>query len=519
MYKQLSLIFFLLTGMNLFGYQEIFKTALKTKNAFDNFTFSWTAVHGNPSKNHMEVDVIHDKETTKLSLFAVYQDERKLINVTYITKAAWFVSENNETFKYKPLEAHYKNSKTYQYLMKSKVQFFSSRNVKQLGSFSDSEQNEHHFYQQVSEGEKEAIRKQVDLIRNEYIPKAQTRGEENFFLVEAKRLLDYAQKGKLNIVNDSGIISRLDSVDGVVEIKNFKWLTLSNHTLLDLPEHFVDLSKEMISSNEILISYNGLWNPKRKDMITDGKFLNIESGHIRRIPFKGTRSTPYGFDAEQGIVYLTGRLPGRNAISPFALNIKTGKMSPLGSRSLQVGHVTDMSLSANKNKLVLIHNPEPHLGDLHQLVVLDFKQKNLKKFKVTGTPTKTSWLDKDTILYSSFNEETQIAEIYLVKTGRSPLKIAEGTYPTSLNNDQDFIFLDMKDQLWKVFNTKTQTSKAFHDGLPKLQFPQIDTKNKKIYMILRDEENWPVPVSIDMNNQKIETLTKQKGLWLTPVSN
>ncbi|MCM8538198.1 MAG: hypothetical protein NE334_19805 [Lentisphaeraceae bacterium] len=518
MYKQLSLIFFLLAGMNLFAYQEIFQTALKTKNAFDHFTFSWTAVHGNPSKNHMEVDVIHNQHTTKLSLFAVYQDERKLINVTYITKDAWYVTENNETYKYKPLEAHYKNSKTYQYIMKSKVQFFNSRNVKQLGSFSDREENEHHFYQKVSEGEKEAIRKQVDLIRNEYIPKAQTRGEENFFLVEAKRLLDYAQKGKLNIVSDSGIISRLDSVDGVVEIKNFQWLTIANHDLLDLPENYVDLSKEDISPNEILISHNGLWNPKRKDMITDGKFLNIESGHIRRLPFKGTRSTPYGFDAKKGIVYLTGRLPGRNAISPFALNLKTGKMSPLGSRSLQIGHVTDMSLSEDKNKIVMIHNPEPHLGDYHQIVVLDFTEKNLKKFKVTGTPTKTSWLDNNTILFSSFNEETQLAEIYLVKTGRAPLKVTEGTYPTSLKNAKDFIYLDMKDQLWKVFNSKTHTSKIYHDGLPKLQFPQVDAKKNKIYMILRDEENWPVPVSFDMTEKTIKTLTKEKGLWLTPVS-
>ena len=518
--KHVALFFSLIPFCTLFAQQDILQSAKKTKNAFDNFTFVWTAIHGNASRNHFEVDIIHKAQNTKLSLYAVSENERKLVSETFITPDTWYVEEDGKKIKYRPFEAHYALPKTYYYLMTSKVQFANFRNITHLGKYAGFEDNQHHYYHPVSESEKEAIRTRVDSIRNDIIPNAETRNEENYFLIEAKKLLEYAQKGKLNIIENSGIISRLDTPTGVIEIKDFRWLTQSSQSLLTPLGDYEDLTQEPDAKNSVLISYSGSWNPGWSNLLTDGRYINLSTGRIRRIPFKGSFCTPYALNSEKGLAYVTGQLPGDSSIRPFVVNLQTGTMSPIGSRNIHRGTIVDMTLSPDKNKMALLHNPEPHLGDIFSLIIIDLSQKLSRTFKINGIPTKLAWHpDGESLYYSHPSKNKDSSIISLLKPEKMINDIIEGHYPVVNHLDKTLIFLDLKDQLWKQCSLQGENVRLFQSGLPKLQFPSFNTQGDQIAFILEDDDHWPVPILYDLELKNSDKITELKGLWLNPIWN
>ena len=103
--------------------EQLLENSISTKKAFDQFTFSWTAIHGDKDRNHFEVDAIHSPGKSKLDFYMVIEKERRLLSSTYIVDGFWYVTEAGKKFKYRPYEAHYNLPTTYYYLMKSKVQF------------------------------------------------------------------------------------------------------------------------------------------------------------------------------------------------------------------------------------------------------------------------------------------------------------------------------------------------------------------------------------------------------------
>ncbi|MCH2206748.1 MAG: hypothetical protein MK132_12870 [Lentisphaerales bacterium] len=512
--KNFLVIFSFFICHNIYSFQEALKNSPVTKHAFDNFMFSWTAVFGNKENNHYEVDILHLKGTSRLKLYAVSEEEKILASTTYITKDKWYVIEEEKLNIYRPFEANYKLTKTYYYLMKSKLQFLNPKNLNFLGKYAKKEGNKYHFYIPLNQAEKESLRHRIDIIRKKLIPNAPSRAEEHFYLRKVQSLFKYIKQGKQNIVDTSGVITRLDNPDGVVEITDLKLTTLSDNESLTPKGDFLDLTAVPNWQETAFFSFNGTWQPGRPTLTKDCRFINLKTGVIRRLPFKGTLSTPQAINRHKGLLFLTGTLPGSPHLRPFVYNLDDGSMKPIGPRAIHQGRVEQISLSPNQDKIAILHNPQPHLGDLRQLIILELNSRKMQTYKLQGNPQRVCWHpDNKSIYYSNDSAKPMIS---LFSPGKVIDDIVQGIYPTLTPDSKKLLYLDLKDQLWKSCSLIGEKSEVFHKGLQSLQFPFWNSSTKGIF-IQHGEESWPIPVIYDLNTQEANPITKVKGLWLTPV--
>ena len=155
--------------------------------------------------------------------------------------------------------------------------------------------------------EKLAIKKQVELLKNTLIPSAPTRPIKATLLRQAKALLEQVSIGKLSIVDEhTGVITQLNTPDGVVKITNFTWITLPDKKELTPPHGFHDLSNEPDIFSSALFSFSGNWKPGTKSLQTDGRLYNLTLDKMRRIPFKGSFSIPYAIIPEKQMAVVLG---------------------------------------------------------------------------------------------------------------------------------------------------------------------------------------------------------------------
>jgi hypothetical protein len=517
--KVIFLTLFLLLPFTSQAYDTALDNSLITQKSFNKFMFSWTVLHGDAKLKHFEVDVIHAPQKTKLSLYIVFEEERKLLSTTYIIDGFWYVIENDKVTKYRPYEAHYALPTTYYYLMKSKVQFISNRNVQFLGTYDGDEIGKHKFYRKMTNDEKEAIRKSVDLLKNKLIPEAQTRGEEAFYLERAKKLLEYAKRGKLNEVDEnSGVISKLDMTDGIIEIKDFQWITIADYRLLQPPPVTTDKTQPADLKTSFLFGYNQNWRPGMVNIQTDGRIYSPKLKSMRRIPFPGAVSTPFAIDPEKELIYVTGIPINSNSVRPFVIDNKSGKSSPLGGKYLAKGQSSSLSLSPNRKMLALLHQATPSLNDNKSLVLLHFDTKQMQTISLEKSPQKVIWHPDGKSLYlATYDHEKKKSVISLISPGKLTDDIIEGAEPIILYKSKKILFLDLKDQKWKICDFDGEDPQLFEKGLERLQYPSINADESEILMILQDEENRSVPIKYNMEKDSITPLASPKGLWLSPV--
>jgi hypothetical protein len=506
-------------------YAQPFEPALEnsktTQALYENFMFSWTAIHGKNRQNVFEVDVIHSPNKTKFSLYLTVKGKRELLSITYIIDGFWYVEEKGKVHKYRLYEAHYAMPTTYSYIMKSKIQFLTKKNAPRLGTCANLTNGKYQFYRKLNDEQKDAIRKKVDYLKNNLIPQAPTRAEEQYYLNEAKKLLYYAKAGKLSEVDkSSGVISKLDLNDGNVEIKNFQWITIPDDKLFKPQGEVVDMTNVADLSKAYLFSYNQQWKPGMYSILTDGRIYLPKDDSLRRIPFPGTISTPYAIDLKKELIYITGIPVNSNHVRPFVINNTTGKCIPLGNSELARGRSSSLALSPNRNKLALLHNPSPTKGDKKNLYLLELNTGQIQKMPLPGLAQKVIWHpDGKSLFVSQLNQKSKKTIISLISPNKFTSDIVEGSFPTILSKTKKLLFLDLKEQKWKTSELDGRNVKLFKDGLSKFQFPASSTSESKLLIILRDEDNQSIPVIYNINTSQYSPVTARPGLWLNPVWN
>ena len=371
----------------------------------------------------------------------------------------------------------------------------------------------------MTDPEKEAIRKRVDLLKDKLIPQSETRAEESFYLREAQRLFQYVKEGKKNEVHSkSGIISRLDMADGVVTIENFQWITVPDEKALMPPLGFKDLTEPADLTKSILISYNHNWEPGMLNFQTDGRILNPVSDELRRIPFKGAVCTPFAIDKARNLVYVTGIPVNSNDVVPFVINMSNGKNSPIGGPTFMRGQTTSMALSPNGKMLALLHNAAPSLSKKSNLVLINLETRRIERIMLKDNPQKVIWHpDGKSLFVSLFNFETKTSIISRVTPGKLSDDVILGANPVILPVTNKLLHLDLSDQLWKLSDLNGEKQHRFREGLLHLQYPCPDEKENRMLMIHRNEEGYSIPVVYDLEKGTYKPLTGRKGLWLNPV--
>lgn len=323
---------------------------------------------------------------------------------------------------------------------------------------------------------------------------------------------------RLRVDAKTGLLEHLVLANVEVEYEAVEWLSAKPEIphLVDYPDFSAPLPKDR--DGLIMVGHAGAWRPGYPEMDSGGQLLNMDTGKLLRIPFKGSSCMPGCFVDERDKVVVTARENDGSGVGLYLVNLKTGQMLRLGGETF-AGGICEFPVLSPDGKTLAVTCSKKRLT--RQLYFLNFKEKMPEAIGMPADIQSLSWVGDGGALIGVVRETTKEgAESNLMRIGfdgsMTSLRKEVGPLASVVGRDGKRILFREKDLLWYSCDLKGGEVKRVGDGLKGLTFPSVNPDGTHVVMLEQDEKKRSWPVVIELESGKKFPIKVEPGRWLLP---
>jgi hypothetical protein len=489
---------------------------------------SWTATTHLPGNTQVIVEVIGTPSERRTVLRIEAPGGAAELLRIIVRDGVWYATEGQRRGKYRPYEAPFNIPTAYFFLPRSDPQCLVATKGGDLGAYEGTTAGIATFRTPLDE----PVRRQLQSIVNQF-REIKKRNPEEAAKPELARpverigdLLAHGIPTKIEVA--SGMIVQFGAAERQTELHNFRWLDWVNPKELEISgrqwEDFTDDPTLGGTSELVMISHSGMWQPGLRSPDTDGRLLDLRTGRFRRIPFHGSTALPGCFLRDRSRAIISGLDALEGVMSLVEVNLRNGDNRKLGGELLAGGFTLMPALSPDGRAIAALHKGSAGRILDSQVCLVDLKT---GAAKMLGTPRDMaflSWLPDGKGLLLLVRESLDPSDPVAATTstvarmdmeGRIT-KIGEGGSPVLLGDGKTILYQDTKSHQWSTCDLSGANVRLFGDGLAGYGFPSPAPDGQRIMMMHFRPDKAPEPMIFRIGDSKGTPATTAPGLWAAP---
>jgi hypothetical protein len=339
---------------------------------------------------------------------------------------------------------------------------------------------------------------------------------------------------KMQHILDEGVPVKCDTTTGMmidrmlngrrVRLLDFQFLPAAPDAEFDITQtHWADHSAAFtdVARPEDLILFQHSFSPARNGKRPDdveGVMLDMKSGEIRRIPFRGLDCMPRCFLPGRKSIVVAGA-DERNLPGLFTVDLTTGLNTRIGGAALRRGVNMVATPSPDGNTLLVVQMGSTDKLMATELLLLDLKTDTPRTLVKPGDWMFPNWLPDGSGLVCTLpilNDKGFIGDgaIKRIDLEGNVTPIRDGR---AFGVIKDRILFLAKDDRWFTCDLDGKNEKLLGDGLEGLQGPSFSPDGTRIVMSRSPATGGPAPVIVELNDGSAHRMPVSAGFWQYPI--
>jgi hypothetical protein len=489
---------------------------------------SWTATTHLPGNTRVIVDVLGSPQTRRTVLRIEAPGGGAELLRIIVRDGVWYASEGRTAGKYRPYEAPFNLPTAYFFLTRSDPQCVVASTGGDLGAYEGTAEGIATFRTPLER----PVRQLLQSIVNQF-QEIKKRNPEQASKPEMARavermgdLLAHGIPTKIEVA--SGMIVQFGAAERQTELHNFRWLERVEPKELEVSgrkwEDFTDDPTLGGTSELVMISHSGMWQPGMRSPDTDGRLLDLRTGRFRRIPFHGSSALAGCFLRDRRKVVISGLDAIGGVMALVEVNLSSGDNRKLGGEPLASGLTLMPAISPDGRTIAALHKGSAGRILDSQVCLVDLETAAARMLGTLHDMAFLSWLPDGKGLLLLVRESrdppdptapTTSAIARMDMEGRIT-KIGEGGSPILLGDGKTILYQDTKTHMWKTCDLKGGNVRPFGDGLAGYGFPSPAPDGRRIIMMHFRPGKTPEPMILPIGESKGTPATTAPGLWAAP---
>jgi len=244
--------------------------------------------------------------------------------------------------------------------------------------------------------------------------------------------------------------------------------------------------------------------------------VNLRTGQVRRVPFRGPAGLGGCFSRDRRKVYVSGLDMQNGGLAIYEIDLSTGENRRIGEGALPDGMALMSALSGDGTTLaVLMFSPDLQ----SQLYLVDLAG---DKARPLGRPMDTaflSWLDdgQGLILVDrkmvSMDESTEDSVARMTLDGTVTV-LVPGRHPVLIPRRGRILF--QQDDGWKTSDLDGRNVELYAGGMKGYGFPAVSPDGTRLVWMRFETGKMPQPVIQTFGSTAVTELDLGPGLWAGP---
>ncbi len=428
--------------------------------------------------------------------------------------------------KYRPHEAPFSVPTLRLFLRAGEVSFVSDPGVLQAARFRGMEGPVAEYRQDLDAQGKALVEGLIGSAKKlrQQMPDAKVPPELQRQLAELKAMLQHGLPLRVDV--RTGMVVESGGPKLPTTFRDFRWRPDAGDADFDVgshawPDHTSDPTEGTDLNDLVMFGHCAAWRAGMGAKDTDTCLLNLKTGRLRRVPFRGAISSPGCFLKPRTRVVVSGfgADPG-DALALYEVDLRTGANRRLGGPTLRGRFALMPALSPDGKTLAVLTKDPARLGLESQVCLIDVKTGRARDL---GKPLDTaflSWLPDGqglvliTRKYRSMDEPADATVARMDLQGRITA-IRPGNHPVVLPGGKRILFEDAA-RAWQTCELDGKNVKLLGGGMSGHSFPSPCPDGRRIMWMLYEKGRGPRPVVYDVVSGKTRPATSLPGLWVTP---
>ncbi len=474
----------------------------------------------------LQADVVQTPTARRMTFSVVANGKTAPLGSIIERDGFWFVDEDGKTAKYRPFEAPLTLPNLYLLRELAELHFVDAAEAKSLGQLASSEHGVATFRTPLSADVQDQVRNVLVNINSlaeqnpQLLDNAATRNQ-------IRQMNDLLKNGVSRTIDANlGIVLEVHTLKMNVRTSGFHWLTSAQPPEVSVDGvKWSDMTDDLVTKTPgelIMIANNAMWHPSEQAGDMNACLLDLASGRLHRLPYRGVQSSTGCFSKDRKRVYVVGVDAQTGAMPLVEIDLQTGDNRPLGGELLAVGMTMAPTLSPDGKSLLVSHK---NLSDGKLLewetCLVDIASGNAKKIGQPMDASFLNWLPDGTGIILDVRDSRDMnkpsidtisrmdlsGKITPIRSGRNPLLLADG---------KTILFADPTDNLWKTCDLTGQKVKLLGDGFTGHGFPSLAPDGQRILFIKFDKDAGPKPTIYKIGETTGKSVTDRPGLWAMP---
>jgi hypothetical protein len=452
---------------------------------------SWTLTGHASSGGMVTVKTTKNRNGQSWLFFATVKDQTTKLCEIYETEGFWYVIEGSRKIKTRPFEAVLQTPGVYYFLSLATPRFVTGEVLLQNAKFEQQRGDVASYrippspevraaMETVLTNIQEASLKNPDLLKR---PDA----------IELVRLAhERLEEGTpLSINIRTGMIVEEQTGFGQKEltlsIKDFRWLDGPETNRFDLPE--VDLWEDRSESLSVedlkecvLVLHDPLFRDRNNRSEPDGCVLNLKTGKLRRLPYRGFASIPCCFMNDRRYVIVVANDVNKGSMRLVKLDLLTGENWDIIRDGDAAWTPLTAKISPDDRWLISQSYQKGNTPWDFQMHLIDLANGKLRQLGKTGEfGGALSWLPGgDAVIvrrFQSANEPTVISRLGINGTQKD---VRVGDMPLVLRKSKRILYRDQESALWYTCNLDGSDPNLYADGMKGCGNPTVSPEEERI---------------------------------------
>jgi hypothetical protein len=270
------------------------------------------------------------------------------------------------------------------------------------------------------------------------------------------------------------------------------------------------------------------FQPGMREYELDGRLADLNTGGLRRIPYRGAVCQPGCFtkDRKRVIVCATA---ANGSVQPVVVDLSTGANRAIGGPLLAVGTTSAATLSPDGQRVAVVHTlPVGKSPEIHVFVIdLAGGGDGVRIGDPVDAPF-VQWMPEGERLLvvsrrkpespDGENESKEKAALTLCTmdlNGRlAPL--CKGTAPVVVPQRKQILYTDLEDGLWHACDLEGKNGGIFASGYKGFDQPTVSPDGQQVLMLQENPPQPNRPVLFRFGDPVGQVLLNDPGTWGVP---
>lgn len=459
--------------------------------------------------------------------------QRKNVNVPSFSirqvEGVWQVSEFGRAWKSLPYEPDLATPGAYAFIANSELKCIVSRELLASATFEKREQGKLHYRMALPAENREFLQR---LLVELEVAMTDDPSLKPKLAVEGEKIRTLLHHGQLVQIDEAtGILTSFIVNNTEITVSDFKWLeAIPENTFPPVgelewqnpPIQAADLKNYVMVGRDSRLEVGRTNKFGQIKPLLSGHLLNLKTGDLRRLPFRGTLCLPGCFLSDRTEVVVSGLDPLSDMMGLFKVNLLTGENRRITPEGLGYKVMLAEDLSPDGKQLVTISAFNGASVLDFQVSVLNLKTEELKPIgKPVRIQAPVSWLpDGDGFVLSRSESDTGSVEtpvnLTLMDMNGVMRDIRRGRWPVVLHKSRKILYQN-EFELWYTCDLDGKNPQLFADGLRGHGIPTVSPDERQVLFVQFPKGKLPRIRLFELGKSNGKFVVHAGGLTTMPV--